>query len=109
MPGKLLTKQEAADYLGMPEKELDKLIAKGRLPAYKIGGSFLRFRQEQIEAVKKGIASPAKALNQRQPTPRRPSGNAGVFNNVADFLYFGDFYIVSFLIIITLIFIIVYF
>jgi len=86
MPEKLLTLEEASGLLGISEEEIKKMVEKGELPAYQIGGRFLRFRKEQIEAIVGGIAR-AKPL---EKTPEQPS-----MDKLLDFFYFNDFYIIS--------------
>ncbi|MEE9499825.1 MAG: helix-turn-helix domain-containing protein [Candidatus Omnitrophota bacterium] len=85
MPEKLLTAEEAAGLLGISEEEIKKMVKKGELPAYQIGGRFLRFRREQIEAIKNGITAQLP-----EGTPAQPS-----VDKFLDFLYFNDFYIIS--------------
>ena len=87
MPEKLLTAEEASDLLGISEEEIKKLVEKGELPAYQIGGRFLRFRKEQVEAVCGGIVA---EISPNERTPERPSAD-----KILDFLYFNDFYIIS--------------
>jgi excisionase family DNA binding protein len=86
MPEKLLTAEEAADLLGISEEEIKKLVETGELPAYQIGGRFLRFRKEQVEA----IAGEIVAKSPPKKAPERPS-----VDKFLDFLYFNDFYIIS--------------
>ena len=110
MPEKLLTIDEVSNILGISEEKLTELVEKGELPAYKIGGCFLRFRKEQIEAIRSEL--PAK-LTAPQPEriveaavkpppkmsktyPKRPQGatySQSPLDSVKDFFYFNDFYI----------------
>lgn len=85
MPEKLLTAEEAAGLLGISEEEIKKMVEKGELPAYKVGGRFLRFRREQVEAIGNGIRA--------KPFERTPAHPA--VDKFLDFLYFNDFYIIS--------------
>ena len=85
MPEKLLTLEEASDLLGISEEEIKKMVDKGELPAYQIGGRFLRFRKEQIEAIIGGITVKAPVRRPRHPGTDR----------LLDFFYFNDFYIIS--------------
>ena len=96
MQNKLLTMPEVAKYLDMSEKQVKDLVAKGRLTVYKIGGTFLRFKPEQVEAVKKFI-TPETYYTSTPP------------ERFVDFLYFNDFYILATLFIIGLITIILVF
>jgi len=99
MSEKLLNTEEIAKYLGISIKDVKDLVAAGRLPAYKIGGTFLRFKREHADTIK-SIATLSKSATTYQ------QGN--LFDKIADFLYFNDFYIISFLLIAILAFIIIY-
>jgi excisionase family DNA binding protein len=88
---KFLTVREASLMLGVSEKDIVALAENGTLPAYKIGGVFLRFKKEQVAAY----------LRKMQPAgfqPARPE-KGGFPDKLRDFFYFNDFYIVSLLII----------
>lgn len=45
----LIKKPEAADILGVSVRTLEKMIARGALPAYKIGPKMVRLRREDID------------------------------------------------------------
>jgi len=49
MKDKILTIRELADYLKLTEKTTYKLVAEGKIPGFKVGGSW-RFKKEVIEA-----------------------------------------------------------
>jgi len=48
MTDKILTLKEVAAYLKLAEKTAYKLAAEGKLPGFKVGGSW-RFKAEDIE------------------------------------------------------------
>ena len=113
MPEKLLTLQELSEYLGVKEEKITSLVEEGALFAYKIGGELLRFRKEQIDAMKAEIESRITdadriVTSEARETARmrfRPSGeeDQSTFSDrVADFFYFSDFYIVSGILIVVL-------
>lgn len=129
MPEKLLTIREVALILRISEEEVKRLVDIGEIPAYKIGGSFLRFRKEQIEAIRPEISlieekepEHAKAvldskgkpshqytdlerdIKQKEPAIRQYDYTTA--ERLRDFLYFNDFYILSFIIILILAYII---
>ncbi len=80
------------------EKEVIELSESGKIPAYKIGGVYLRFKRQQIdEYQKRNMPSAKKTVS---------SKNYSLKDRVSDFLYFNDFYILSALIIILILFII---
>ena len=95
---KLLTIRDAALILGVSEQEVIDLAGSGELPAYKVGGVYLRFKREQLEEFRKAH----KGLSDTEATSQSPSFK----EKVSDFLYFYDFYILTTLIIILMLVII---
>jgi excisionase family DNA binding protein len=91
MEEKLLTIRDVAIFLGISEKTVIELAESGAIPAYKIGGVYLRFKRHQIEEFRKssGQLSQGGAKLTKSPAGER----------LLDFLYFNDFYIVAFVII----------
>jgi len=98
MQEKLLTIRDVAILLGISEKEVIDLAEDGTIPAYKIGGVYLRFKREQVEEFRKTSAGAIKSPK----VPLRYPFN----ERVSDFFYFNDFYILVTLIIIILLVII---
>ena len=95
---KLLTVRDVSLILGITEREVVDLAESQAIPAYKIGGVYLRFKPDQIEEFKKAF-NPTQDKNKisvRYPLKDR----------LNDFLYFNDFYILAFLIILLILFII---
>ena len=45
----IMTVKEVSDYLKLAEKTAYRLAAQGKIPAFKIGGSW-RFRKSEIDA-----------------------------------------------------------
>ena len=93
MAEKFLTKEETAQLLGISEAELLILVEQGKIPAYRIGGEFLRFEKAQIELVKDSFPKEAKDRKDYKYKPY-PIGE-----KISDFFYFNDFYILAFVII----------
>lgn len=95
---KLLTVRETASILGISEKEVMDLAEKGAIPAYKVGGVYLRFKKEQVQ----------EFLKSNQPPSSRPQHlkESGFRDRVSDFFYFNDFFILAGLIILLLLIII---
>ena len=91
--------KEAAEFLGIGERVIKELVDSGELPAYKIGGTFLRFKESQLLSYKATLyddeVKPVKKA--KRETPRVVSVNTGDngIDAVKDFLYFNDFYILS--------------
>ena len=122
MPEKLLTIREVAEYLKVSEEEVKRLVDMGEIPAYKIGDTFLRFRREQIEAIRTEISDIEKAEPERSKAPVASAGSPAhpytdlerdikrreplsrqfdytPWERIKDFFYFSDFYIVCLIIV----------
>jgi len=95
---KLLTIRDTSIILGISEKEVMDLIEKGQLIAYKVGGVYLRFKQQHIEEFKKSFKLSVKKTG--------PLKKRSLSDRVSDFFYFNDFYILSILLILLLLIII---
>jgi excisionase family DNA binding protein len=92
---KLLTVREVSHLLNLPEKEVIDLAENGTIPAYKVGGVYLRFKQHQLEEFKKKNKAQAQKNKEYHTADR-----------LSDFFYFNDFYILSFILVLILLFII---
>jgi len=95
---KLLTIRDVSLILGISEKEVIDLAESGLIPAYKIGGLYLRFKREQIEDYKKKF----RLFSQKNISTQKLSFK----DRVSDFFYFNDFYILSALIILLILLVI---
>ncbi len=93
MSDSLLTEEEVKTFLGVDQVEVEKLKKRGKLTAYRIGGSFVRFRKEQVVAIRTG---------KRFQMPDQIDRN--VFDLVRDFLRFNSIYVLLFVAITLLIF-----
>ncbi len=90
----MLTLEEVKNFLQLGQDEVEGLLKNGRLHAYKIGGSYIRFRKEEV-------------INLRQEIqPARVREPRNFFSRAADFWRFNNFYIVSALLVSALIFMI---
>lgn len=49
MPDQILTLKQVAEYLQLAEKTAYRLAADGKLPGFKVGGSW-RFKQQDLDA-----------------------------------------------------------
>ncbi|MDD5044685.1 MAG: helix-turn-helix domain-containing protein [Candidatus Omnitrophica bacterium] len=94
MAEKLLTIRDVAQKLGVNESEVVKLAESGQLPAYKVGGVYLRFKKEQVEAYMKYARISDKQRLTLNEYPFR--------DRLADFFYFNDFYILAGIIILIM-------
>lgn len=81
---KLWTTEETARFLGVSEADVEQLVRQGQLTAYKLGGQFLRFRPSQVESLRGRV----------RPGPQHRHGQGG-WQQLRDFVYFYDFYLVS--------------
>lgn len=99
MAEKLLTVRDVASILGVSEKEVLDLAESGKVPAYKIGGVYLRFKYEQVEEFRRKSQI---TLSRKTDT----SGQYSFKDRISDFLYFNDFYLLSIIIIALILFII---
>ncbi len=95
---KLLTIREVSLLLGVSEREVIELSESGAIPAYKIGGVYLRFKRQQVEEYRK---------KQQLRIEKHSDKKAYSFGDkISDFFYFNDFYILAIIIIILILFII---
>jgi len=84
---KLLTVREVAGVLNISEREVMNLAETGVIPAYKVGGVYLRFKKDQVLDYHKRKLSPAPRLS--------TSNSNSLQDKISDFLYFNDFYILA--------------
>lgn len=117
----LLNLRDAADILGLTEEEVRYFVACGKIPAYKIGGEFLRFKRSQVEALRGRIkilkhqSVPIEKIIPHEESADftadgRGKGGAkdgySLWDRIRDFLYFNDFYILAAVLIALLVFVI---
>ncbi len=90
-PEKLLTLEEAARRLGVPADDVEAMIQSGRLPAFRLGGSLLRVRLTDLEAIRPPTVP--------SPRPASPPGAEGMnfLSRLTEFVYFNDFYLIALL------------
>jgi excisionase family DNA binding protein len=63
----ILTVEEVASYLKVTQRSIYNLLARKKLPAFRVGGSW-RFRRDEIEAMTRGKP-------QKQRLGKKPHGN----------------------------------
>ena len=90
---KLLTPEETARRLGLKTEEVEDLILAGKLPSFRLAGNLLRFRLQDVERI----------CLQRQPGKRPRRAASSLIERVSDFFYFNSFYLIAFLILLTLV------
>lgn len=104
MSEKLLNLKEVSQSLGISEEDLRKLVDRGEIPAYRLGGTILRFRSGQIDKIKsQGIPKVAKLEDEMSSLTAESRTQ-----KLKDFLYFNDFYLIS-LAVITILLAIIFF
>lgn len=86
--------RETAQILGVSEKKIMDLIEDGKLQAYRIAGQFLRLKKTEVLALR-------SAGDVESETVQHPYTGS---ERLRDFLYFNDFYIISLVIIIFLVY-----
>lgn len=99
MAERLLTVRDVSLILGVSEKEVIELAESGKIPAYKIGGVYLRFKPEQIEEFRKSSKTAFSYKTNASPP-------YSFKDKASDFFYFNDFYILAILLILLIVFII---
>ncbi len=87
----LLTVEEVKGYLDIDQHQIEKYLKDGSLQAYKIGGTYLRFRKEEVLLIRERLLKKIKH-----------SSPVSVISRIWDFWRFNNFYIVSLLIVIAL-------
>ncbi len=89
----MLTLEEVKNFLEIESEILEKFLNEGKLHAYKIGGTYLRFRKEEVMNLKVEI----------KPRKRQLSPTVSFFARIRDFWKFNNFYILSILLVVLLI------
>ena len=110
-PEKLLTLEEAARLLGVSPDGVEQMIQRGRLASFRLGGQWVRVRLGDVERLR-GTSSAGRAPSSRTEgahskravsAPSAGSGRVGrLWDQLLDFFYFNDFYLVALLILLTL-------
>lgn len=96
MQEKLFTTREVSHTLGISEKEVINLADKNIIPHFKVAGEFLRFKKEDVLRVRSAIKKKYNISERKDRSLER----------VREFIYFNDFYLVSVMIIIILLWVI---
>lgn len=96
MKEKLLTTREVSQILGLSEQDVIDLAKADLLPSFRVAGEFIRFRKEDILRVKETIK---KKYNIPEKKYYR-------IERIKEFFYFNDFYIISSVVIVVLLWII---
>jgi len=115
---KLMTLNELSEYLGVSEELLLTLVEEKVIPAYRIGGEFLRFQKEQIAAIRaeidfrinksgeQNIGGIRKEVRKKLEALSKDRTEDTAHDRITDFFYFNDFYIVSGVLVLLLVLVI---
>ena len=96
---KLWTTSEAAKFLGLQETDIERLVKDGKLTGYKLAGQFVRFKPDQIKALKdSGAVRGAAPAPVAEATASEPWQD-----RLRDLWYFYDFYLLSFVLLAALV------
>ncbi len=87
---KFLTIEETAQRLSTSVSGIERLVAEGKLSAYRFGGEFLRFRAEEVAILLNGH-------------PRQTHAAPHRWERLREFVYLHDFYLLAALLILVLI------
>ena len=90
----MLTLDEVKNFLEVEQQVIEKFIKDEVLHAYKIGGVYIRFRKEEVLGLKYDVLLKKKKTG--------TSGSLG--ERLLDFWRFNNFYIVSVLVILALVY-----
>ncbi len=88
----MLTAEEVKSFLHVDQPEFDLFLKNGKLHAYKIGGTYLRFRKEDILNLRAQLVS-----------KKSPGEKTSFLARAGDFWRFNNFYIISLLIVLAVI------
>jgi excisionase family DNA binding protein len=93
---KLLTIRDVSLILGISEMEVIELAERGEIPAYKVGGVYLRFKRQQVEDFR-------RKSKLHLPPQKVSAEKSSLRERLDDFFYFNDFYILAFLLILLIV------
>ena len=98
MADHFITVREAAQTLGVSEKKIMDLVEERKLQAYRIAGQFLRLKRSEVLDMRSAGEIVQESVQFNYTSSER----------LRDFFYFNDFYIVSILVVISLLYVIFY-
>ena len=103
-----LSLKDAAAMLEIGEEELRSLVKRHQIPTHNVAGVFLRLKRKEVEElkIKWRIERELFPKPLKTAVPRSTVARAGFFTRIADFWYFNDFYILSSVLIVLLLYVI---
>ena len=96
---KLLTVEKVAERLGITAADVERLVAEGRLQAFRLGGQFVRFRARDVEAL--AVRRGRRGARHRRPAD--PEARPVWREQLREFFYLHDFYLMAALLTILLV------
>jgi len=104
-----LNVHEAAGLLEISEQELWDLVHQHKVPTHNIAGAFLRFKKEDIEELKNKWRIERELFPKRERyfAHRSTVRPAHFMENLRDFWYFNDFYIICSILVVVLLYLII--
>ena len=102
----LLSVKEAAELLEVTEPELKALVQKHQITSHNVAGAFLRLKKKDVEELKIKWRIERELFPKPEKTFAHESAvtKGGFFENIADFWYFNDFYILCSILIMLLLY-----
>lgn len=82
----MLSIEEVKSFLDVQQPQIEKFLKEGKLHAYKIGGTYIRFRKEEVLTLRHELP---------RPSDKKAAAKRSFFSRVFDFWRFNNFYIVS--------------
>ncbi|OGX25108.1 MAG: hypothetical protein A2787_03090 [Omnitrophica WOR_2 bacterium RIFCSPHIGHO2_01_FULL_48_9] len=93
-----ITVRETAQILGISEKKVMDLVDEKKLLAYRIAGQFLRLKKSEVVSMRNTGAVVQENFSQPYTASEQ----------IKDFFYFNDFYLISGAVILGLLYVIIY-
>ncbi|MBI3306288.1 MAG: helix-turn-helix domain-containing protein [Candidatus Omnitrophica bacterium] len=90
----MLTIEEVKNFLEIDQTGLEKYLKLGKIKAYKIGGTYVRFRKEEVMHLRYEI----------MPAKPKSASSVSVWSRLGDFWHYNNFYIISILLVGIIIF-----
>jgi excisionase family DNA binding protein len=88
-PDRMLTREETATYLDVSLTVVDALVTEHQLTAYRVGGTFVRFRSEDVMAYRD------QQLGQHGLSMIPEGALLGWSERVREFMYLHGFYLLA--------------
>ncbi len=91
--GTMISEKDAAAYLGISESRLRTLVDRKQVPAYSVGGTYLRFKTTELEGIKGLLTHAADPGTER--IFHQEFKKTGRFERFIEFVRANDLYLVG--------------